>query len=201
MPVPGWLKVGWTIWLLIWAPVYWMHYGAQNFLYFCDLGNILIGAALWLESSLLFSWAACGLLFLFQSLYIVDLAGTLLSGKHWLGGTEYMFDPHLPLWVRLLGLFHVVTPPILLWGLHRLGYEERGWKWQTGLTWLVVPINYYWRPQYDVNWARGPWGAEQHWMPGPLYLLAYLVVVPAMVYWPTHLLLRRWFGQRAMRDS
>ncbi len=198
--MPDWLKVAWTIWLLIWAPVYWVHYGAQNFLYFCDLGNLLIGVALWLESSLLFSWVTCGLL-LFQSLYVVDIAGTLLTGKHWLGGTEYMLDPHLPLWVRLLGLFHVVTPPILFWGLHKLGYDQRGWKWQTILTWLVVPINYYWRPQYDVNWARGPWGVEQHWMPGPLYLFAYLIVVPAMVYWPTHLLLRRLFGERAMRDS
>jgi hypothetical protein len=29
-------------------------------------------------------------------------------------------------------------------------------------------------------------------MPGLLYLLGYLVVVPLVVYFPTHLLLQRW---------
>jgi len=46
---------------------------------------------LWLESPLLFSWQATGLL-LFQSLYTIDLWGAILSGRHFIGGTEYMFD-------------------------------------------------------------------------------------------------------------
>jgi hypothetical protein len=161
------------------------------------LGNLLIGAALWLESPLLFSWAATGVL-AFQTLFLVDLLGALVSGAHLLGGTEYMFDAGLPLGVRLLGLFHLTTPPLLLWALSRLGYDERGWQLQTLMTWLVAPINYFWRPQYDVNWARGPHGHEQTWMPGAVYLLAYLIVLPCTVYWPTHLLLRRWLrGGRA----
>ncbi len=101
MRIPLWLKIGWSLWVLVWIPVYWHQYGVQNFLYFCDLGNLFICAALWLESPLLFSWQACGLL-LFQTLYIVDLIGALVSGRHVIGGTEYMFDPHLPLAVRLL---------------------------------------------------------------------------------------------------
>jgi hypothetical protein len=191
MRVPLWLKIGWTVWLLVWAPIYLIHYGAQNFLYFCDLGNVLIGAALWLESPLLFSWAATGLL-VFQSLYTVDLLGRWIGRVHLLGGTEFMFDAGLPLWLRLLSLFHVVTPPLLLWAIGRLGYDSRGWRLQTLMTWLVVPINYYWRPQYDVNWARGLQGHEQHVMPGPLYLVGYLIVVPCLIYWPTHVLLRQW---------
>jgi hypothetical protein len=191
MRLPLWLKIGWTIWLLVWAPVYWAHYGAQNFLYFCDLGNLLIGAALWMESPLLFSWAATGVL-LFQTAYTVDLLGALLTGGHWIGGTEYMFDVTLPMWVRLLGLFHVVTPPLLLWAIRRLGYDPRGWRLQTLMTWVVAPINYFWRPEYNVNWARAPFGHEQHMVPGPIYLLAYLVVIPCVVYWPTHFFLRRW---------
>jgi hypothetical protein len=62
--------------------------------------------------------------------------------------------------------------------------------------WIVVPINYFWRPQDDVNWARGPFFHEQHAVPGLLYLLLYLITVPAVVYFPTHLFLvwltRRW---------
>ena len=191
MRLPLWLKLVWTVWVVAWAPVYWKHYGAQNFLYFCDLGNLLIALALWLESPLIFSWQATGLL-LFQSLYTIDLLGAVLSNRHFIGGTEYMFDSGLPLYLRLLSLFHVVTPPLLLWAIWRLGYDKRGWKYQTLTTCLMVPINYFWRPQYDVNWARGPFFREQHVVPGWLYLLAYLVVVPLVVYFPTHLLLQWW---------
>jgi hypothetical protein len=199
MRVPLWLKIAWTLWLIVWAPVYLRQYGAQNFLFFCDIGNVLIGIALWMESPLIFSWTACGLL-LFQTLYCIDLAGGLLLGKHIIGGTEYMFDPGLPLLIRLLSLFHVATPPLLLWAIWRLGYDPRGWKLQTLTAWIVVPINYLWRPERDVNWARGLFFQEQHTVPGFVYLACYLLFVPLLVYFPTHLLLEwasnRWQSRR-----
>ncbi len=198
MRVPLWLKLAWTVCVLIWAPFYWRQYGPANFLFFCDLGNIFIMLALWGESSLLFSWQATGLL-LFQTLYTIDLVGAAVTGRHIIGGTEYMFDPKLSLFVRLLSLFHVVTPPLLLWGIRRLGYDRRGWLCQTLTAWVVVPINYFWHPGLDVNWARGLFFRQQHIMPGPAYLLAYLVAVPLAVYFPTHLLLTRWTkNQRAL---
>lgn len=200
MRLPLWLKIFWTVWVLAWIPVYWRQYGLQNFLYFCDLGNILIAIGLWLESPLIFSSQASGLL-LFQTLYTVDLLGALFSGRHIIGGTEYMFDTHVPLFIRLLSLFHVVMPLLLLWAIWRLGYDKRGWKFQTLITWVVVPINYFWRPQFDVNWARGPFFHEQHVVPGPLYLLAYLAIVPLAVYWPTHLLLQWWAKNRSRHED
>ena len=103
-----------------------------------------------------------------------------------------MFDPHIPLWIRLFGLFHVLTPPLLLWAIWRLGYDPQGWNLQTLTAWIVVPMNYFWRPQYDVNWARGPFFHEQHVVPGLVYLLGYLIIVPAVVYFPTHLFLQWW---------
>jgi hypothetical protein len=197
MRVPLWLKIGWTVWLMIWAPIYWNHYGPQNFLFFCDIGNVLIGIGLWLESPLIFSWQACGLL-LFQTLYTVDFLGALFSGHHLIGGTEYMFSPEVPLPIRLLSLFHVVTPPLLLWAIWHLGYDPRGWKFQTLTAWIVVPINYFWLPEYDVNWARGPFFRDQHSVPGLVYLLGYLLVVPALIYFPTHRLLA-WLTRRRKR--
>jgi hypothetical protein len=200
--LPLWLKISWTIWLVVWAPVYWRQYGAQNFLFFCDIGNVLIGIGLWAESALVFSWVACGLL-LFQSLYVIDLAGALLTGHHLIGGTEYMLDPSLPIFIRLLSLFHVVTPPLLLRAIWRLGYDPRGWKLQTLTAWIVVPINYSWRHEQDVNWARGLFFHEQNVMPGGAYLLLYLTAVSLCVYFPTHLFLsclsrlRAYHGSRA----
>jgi hypothetical protein len=195
MRIPLWIKLLWTACVIAWVPVYWRQYGPQNFLFFCDLGNFLITAALWLESPLIFSWQASGLL-LFQTLFTIDLAGALVSGRHIIGGTEYMFDPHVPLSIRLMSLFHVVTPPLLLWAIWRLGYDRRGWKVQTLTAWIVVPINHFWRSEFDVNWARGPFFHDQHVMPGVVYLLIYLTMVPVAVYYPTHRCLvwltRRW---------
>jgi hypothetical protein len=188
--IPLWLKVAWSAWVLLWAPLYWRQYGAQNFLYFCDLGNLLIAVGLWFESRLILSWQAVGLL-VFQSLYALDLVGAVLFGHHIIGGTEYMFDPKVPLFVRLLGLYHLVVPPLLLWSVRRVGYDGRAWKWQTLTCWVLVPINFFWRTEYNVNWARGL-GHEQHVVPGWLYLAAYLIVVPVVVYWPTHWALRSW---------
>jgi hypothetical protein len=200
MRIPLWIKLLWTAAVMVWIPAYWRQYGAQNFLFFCDLGNLFTLAGLWLESSLIFSWQACSLL-LFQSLFIIDLAGALVSGKHWIGGTEYMFDPHIALPIRLLSLFHVAAPPLLLWAMWRLGYDARGWKYQTVTAWIVVPINYFWRPQFDVNWARGPFFHEQHAVPGLLYLLIYLTLVPLAVYLPTHWMLAWWMRRRGSSHS
>lgn len=194
MRIPLWIKVAWSVWVLVWAPIYARQYGLQNFLFFCDIGNILIAVGLWLENSLIFSWQAASLLF-FQTLFTVDLTGALISGRHFIGGTEYMFDANISLAIRLLSLFHVLMPPLLLWGIYRLGYDGRGWKVQTLTAWIVLPINYFWRPQFDVNWARGPFFHEQHVVPGMLYLLLYLIVVPAGIYFPTHLFLS-WLASR-----
>ena len=191
MRLPLWLKILWTLWLLVWAPLYWKYYGAQNFLFFCDIGNIVIGIALWSESVLLFSWQAVSVL-VFQTLYAVDLLGQLSVGRHFIGGTEYMFDARLPLLLRLMSLFHVVTPMILLWAIRRLGYDGRGLNLQIITCWAVVTINYFWRPEFDVNFARGPFFREQHVVPGVVYLAAYFIVVPLVVYYPTHLFLKKW---------
>ena len=196
MRVPRWLKIAWTLWVMVWVPVYWKQYGAQNFLYFCDLGNLFIVVGLWLESALIFSWQATGLLF-FQTLYTIDLMGAIFTGRHVIGGTEYMFNPSVPLAVRGLSLFHLAMPALLLWAVWRLGYDERGWKYQTLTAWIVVPISYFWRPAYDVNWAHGPFFREQHVVPGLVYLFGYLMVVPLLVYWPTHRALQWWTERRS----
>jgi hypothetical protein len=190
---PLWLKLAWTAWLLLWAPVYYKQYGAQNFLFFCDLGNFLIAVALWLDSALILSWQTVSLL-VFQSLYSFDYLVALFSGRHALGGTEYMFDPAIPLLVRALGLYHLVVPVLLLWGVRRLGYDSRAWRYATLECWILVPINFFWRAGDNVNWARGP-GHPQHALPPWLYLIGYLFVVPAVIYLPTHWALGRWSGK------
>src|SRR5581483_4377114 len=92
--IPLWLKLLWSAWIAVWIPVYWRQYGAQNFLYFCDVGNLFITACQEMRSGLSS-----------QSLYALDLIAAFLFSHHIFGGTEYMFDPHIHLLVRLLGLY------------------------------------------------------------------------------------------------
>jgi len=186
--IPLWLKIAWTAWILVWAPIYWKQYGAQNFLFFCELGNTLITFAIWLESSLIFSWQAVSLLVV-QVLYSLDLITAFLFGKHLSGGTEYMFDPAIPLVVRLFGVYHLVVPPLLLWAVRRLGYDQRAWRLQTLTACIVAPISHFWRPEFNVNWARGI-RHEQHVMPGWTYLIAYLITASAGIYFPTAIFLK-----------
>jgi hypothetical protein len=56
--IPVWIKVVYTLYLCVLVPVYWTHYGPQNFLWFSDIALLTIAAALWLESPLLASTMA-----------------------------------------------------------------------------------------------------------------------------------------------
>jgi hypothetical protein len=191
--IPLTVKLLWTAFVLVWIPVYWHQYGLQNFLYYCDLGNLLITVGLWLESRFILSWQAVGLV-VFEILYDIDLLVALVSGHHATGGTEYMFDPNIPLLVRSLGLYHFVVPILLLWAVYRLGYDGRGWKWQILLMAIVVPICSLWHPGDNINFARGI-GHEQHLIRAWLFVIGYLIVVPLVIYWPTHVALQRWLCQ------
>ena len=180
------------MWLAVWAPLYWRHYGPQNFLWFCDLANIAIGAALWLESPLLFSTQALSVLVV-QTLFTVDFLGRLVGGVHLVGGTEYLFDPSSPLHMRALSLFHVATPPLLVWALARLGYDRRALALQTALAWLVLPVSFLaFGPELDLNWVWGPWDRPQRWMSPWAWFACCFAGFPLLLYLPTHLLLSRW---------
>ena len=190
--IPLWLKIGWAAWLAAWAPLYWHHYGPQNFLWFCDIANVALGVALWLESPLVLSMQALSVLVV-QILYTVDLVGRAISGRHLLGGTQYMFDPAIPLGVRLLSLFHVATPPLLCWGLARLGYDRRALRWQALVGWVVLAVSFLAvGPERDLNWVWGPWDKPQAWVSPGLWFAACLAGFPLFLWLPTHLALSRW---------
>ena len=53
------------------VPVYWYYYGPTNFLYFCDVALFITLAGIWLESPLLVSMCAVGILAP-QALWVLD---------------------------------------------------------------------------------------------------------------------------------
>jgi hypothetical protein len=198
--VPLWLKIAWTAWVAVWVPFYWSHYGPQNFLWFCDMANFGVLAALWAESSLLMSWQAVSVL-LVQILWTIDIAGRVALGVHLIGGSEYMFVPTIPLVTRILSIFHAVMPGLLLWGVWRLGYDRRAWLCQSVWSAVILPVCYFgWgaQPGFEggINWVVGPFDHPQKRLAPLLYLGVCMVAYPVVLYAPTHLALRFLFRRQ-----
>ncbi len=191
--IPLAVKLGYLLWMAIWVPVYWVFNGPENFLWLCDLANIILLFALCLESPLLMSSQAAGVL-LIQFVWVVDFLSAWLLGSHLTGGTEYMFDSGQPRWLRAMSLFHIVIPPLLLWGVYRLGYDHRGWKLQTMIAWLLLPASYLLtEPALNINWVWQPFGLTQSLMPPWTFVLFMMLAYPVIVVFPTHLILSHWF--------
>src|ERR1700692_3951636 len=121
-PIPRQLKWAALVWMLIWLPVYWRTWGASNFVHLCDVAVILTAIGIWTNSELLISSKAVSAL-LVDMAWALDAGLRLFTGSHLIGGTEYLFDASKPLWIRLLSLYHLVLPVMLLWLLYRVGYD------------------------------------------------------------------------------
>jgi len=105
-----------------------------------------------------------------------------------------MFDPKIPLFIRGLSCFHIVLPVILLWGLHRLGYDRRGFLWQAIVALVVLPFSYLLsNSRENVNWVYGFGQNPQKIMPAPLFVILLMLLFPLVIYLPTHLLFARIF--------
>jgi len=192
--IPLWLKIAYSVFVLITVGVYIFKYPLGNFLWFSDIALFVTAIALWLESALLASMMAVGTL-LPELMWNVSFFGQLLSGRHVSGLTDYMFEAHRPRYVRALSLFHVILPALLLWMLARLGYDPRALAAQTVLAWVVLVLTYWLtEPKYNVNWVFG-WGAKpQRRIPPLAYLGLLMAGFPLVIHLPTHVLLQRFFG-------
>lgn len=202
--IPLWLKVAYTLFMCAMAPTYWRAYGPLNFLWLCDVAAFVTLAALWLESPLLASMGAVAMT-LSQTLWTIDLLTRLLHVPvSSIGPTSYMFDPGIPLHVRLISLFHLWMPILLLWMVWRLGYDRRAWLVQSVLTIVVLECCYlftYVPPktaqhprELNINWVFGPgYQHPQTWMSPALFLALNMLFYPLCIYLPTHLVFRKLF--------
>jgi hypothetical protein len=192
--IPLWLKIACTLFICILVPVYWIQYGPGNFLWFSDIALFVTTANLWLESSLLASMMALSVVVL-ETVWILDFVFGLVAGDSVIGLSRYMFDGKIPLPIRLLSLFHIFLPMLLVWLLYRLGYDTRALVAQTILAWIVLPASYLLtKPADNVNWVHG-WGTgPQKWLPAPLYLVLLMIAFAVVLYLPSHFLLKKLFS-------
>jgi hypothetical protein len=200
-------KVTATTFLAVLVPVYLRAYGVTNFLWFCDAALILTVIGMWLESSLVISLCAVGIL-IPQCLWLADF-GSHLLGIHFLGLTSYMFDPRLPLFTRGLSLFHGWLPLLLVWLLTRVGYDKRALSAWMGVAIGLVFACYFFTPAagphpadpnlpINLNYVYGFDDQQaQTWMNQNLYVILWLAALWLLAFLPTHLALRKIFAPSA----
>jgi hypothetical protein len=192
--IPLWIKIAYTLFTVITVAVYAVRYPPGNFLWFSDIALVLTVPALWIESSLLASMMAVGVL-LPEAFWNVGFFWRLLTGRRLAGLTDYMFDVQKPLYLRALSLFHVFLPVLLLWMIARLGYAPEALVAQTVLAWTVLPLTYWLTdPEQNINWVFGPASVQRDRTSAILYLGMLMIAFPVLVYLPTHVLLQALFG-------
>jgi hypothetical protein len=192
---PVWLRCAAVAWLAIWMPAYWHTWGASNFLHLCDIAVIVTCAGLLTNSALLISSQAVGSL-LVDAAWMLDAGWHLVRGRGLLGGADYLFDPSHPLWVRLLTLFHVVMPVLLLWAIGRTGYDRRGWPLQCAIALPAFVAARFTAPAENINYAFTDPFIHRQWGPPAAHVLISWLFMAVVVYLPTHLALRAIFKNR-----
>jgi hypothetical protein len=199
------LKLTYSAFVAVLVPVYLYYYGPTNFLYFCDVALLLTLVGIWVESPLLISMAAVGVLAL-QTLWVVDFVANLF-GLHLTGTTDYMFKSEASLFLRGLSLFHGWLPFLVPYLVYKLGYDRRGfWAW-TVTVWALLLVCFLFLPPPNPNPGLTPvninyvWGPSdyvaQTWVHPYVWLAGLMIGLPLLAFAPVHWLLRRYAPQAA----
>ena len=160
---------------------------------------ILTLIAVWIESPLLVSMCAIGIL-VPQMYWVVDFAVGIF-GVSLTGMTDYMFEADRSLFLRGLSLFHGWLPFFLLYLVWKLGYDRRAFAAWTGLAWVLILVCFFFMPPPQPDPGLTPvninyvWGMSdyqaQTWMPPYVWLVGLIVGMPLLLFAPVHLLLLR----------
>jgi hypothetical protein len=197
--LPLGLKLVYTAFVAVLVPVYWANYGPTNFLYFCDVSLLITLVAVWIESPLLVSMCAVGIL-VPQALWVVDFLSNLV-GLPLTGMTDYMFAADHSLFLRGLSLFHGWLPFLLVYLVWRLGYDRRALPAWTIVACALVLICFFLMPPprpdpglipVNINYVWGMSDTDaQHWVPPGVWVVGMLIGMPVLLFAPVHFLLRR----------
>jgi hypothetical protein len=158
VPLPVTIALTGFFAVLVWK--YLPAYGPLNFLYFCDIALMTTLLAMWRTKPLLASMGSVGIL-LPQTIWMVDYIVRLTTGGHVVDLTEYMFNPKIELFVRVLSFFHFWLSIILFWLVCRWGYDRRAYRYQLIVALTVLTLAYLLTdspsgPAGNVNLVFGP---------------------------------------------
>lgn len=183
-----WLALGW---LAIYLPSYAIAYGFTNFLFLCNLGVMLtavaiLGESRWLLASQAIAAPVIGIA------WGLDAGWRLFIGRHLYGGTEYMWDPQYPLFTRLLSLYHLAWPVLVVVLVRRVGYDRRGWRLQSAIAAAAIILCRLFTPPADnINFAFVDPIFGRAFAPPLLHVAIVLAALAGLGYGLTHLALCR----------
>lgn len=179
------------VWLAVYLPSYAIAYGFTNFLFLCNLGVMLTAAALVWENRLVLSSQAVAAPVIGLA-WALDAGWRVAFGQHLFGGTEYMWDPQYPLFTRLLSLYHLAWPLLVVALVRRVGYDRRGWALQTGIAASAVLLSrLFTAPAENINFAFVDPIFGRAFSPPALHLAIVLGALAGVAYGVTHFALRR----------
>ncbi|QOC21563.1 membrane-associated protein [Wenzhouxiangella sp. AB-CW3] len=185
--IPIGLKLAFTAMTIVVLTAYWFRYGPANYLWFSDIALIGATLALWLENPLLASTMAV-LILVPETAWIVILLTRLITGWQAFGLLGYMFDTNRPRWLRLLSLFHIPLPLVLVWMVWLQGYDPRALPLAIAIAWLVLPLTWLIAPpERNINWVHGMTGAGDQKRLSPMgHLLFLMIGIPLLFHLPAH---------------
>lgn len=194
---PLWLKIVYALLAAVMVPTWTVYHGPTQFLWFSNLGFVLTGVALWQENRLLTGMMAIGTV-LPELAWNVSFWGLLLFGVDLVGLAGYVFEDEDPFLVRAISVaYHAPLPFLLLWMVHRAGYDTRAFLPQCFLGWAALIASFLLTsPDRNVNWVYANHRVDFIEMPDWAWLALMLVAFPLLIYWPTHAALKRWRGDR-----
>jgi hypothetical protein len=181
-----WLALAW---LCVYLPAYTLAYGPANFLFLCNLGVMLTCLGIWRGSALLLSSQAVAAMAICAAWWL-DAGARLLSGRHLVGVTAYMWDPQYPLFTRTLSLYHVAWPILLVACLRRVGYDPRGYLLQGALAVVFVLLSRLAGPAANINFAFTDPLFHRSLGPAPAHLALTILALVGVIYGVTHLVLK-----------
>jgi hypothetical protein len=180
-----WLALAW---LVVYLPSYTFAYGLANFLFLCNLTVFLVAVGIWSCNRLLLSSQAVAMLVVGAG-WTVDFVSRVLTGSHLIGGTEYMWEPQWPLFTRLLSLYHVILPTLLIVVLRRIGYDRRGYLLQSAIAIVAVAIGRFFGPGANINHSYVEPITKNTWGGAVTHVAVVAGTLVVVVYPLTHLLL------------
>ena len=186
-----------TLWVAVLVPVYYVNHGLFHFLWLSDVALFLTLAAVWRQSTLLFS-ATLLYALPFELAWNIDFLVELFTGFNLMGIADYMFDDGEPLHLRLISLFHVYMFAIWIWLLFRWGYHRRAFSYAVWLWLATIPLSYWLTdPERNINWVYSVRELGIEWMPEWLWPVMMMILVPVIIYPATHYLLKRYTREPA----
>ena len=186
---PRWRWLG-IAWLAVYLPSYAAAYGFTNFLFLCNLGVMLTAGALVVGNRLVLSSQAIAAPVIGLA-WALDAGWRVASGHHLFGGTEYMWDPQYPLFTRLLSLYHLGWPVLVVVLVRRVGYDRRGWLLQAGIAAsAVIVCRLFTAPAENINFAFVDPIFGRSFSPPALHVASVLAGLAGVGYGLTHCALR-----------